>query len=258
MLKLGFDLKMFSSGILVPLTAPNSHLIIVGSSGSGKTTLLQYLLYNLIYDSAECYKVMPDSFSDPLFMICDFKKSKDLFGISDFYAEFDECYDLIKQFYQRFLETPEGGMGYDQVLIIDEVAGMLSYYGMSKESKTKADEIRSIMANILMLGRSRRCYLWLVMQRYSANIFPPASGAADNFPLCIGLSRLSPDSKKSLFAGMQLDFDFIPKPGRGIVYLEGQPLRAFCVPNVDKKTLVRFIQNTQIEAVLKQVEKKRY
>lgn len=248
MLNLGFDFKMFRYGILFPIRVPMSHLVIVGSSGSGKTTLLQLILYHIICDSAECYNVMPDSFSEPLYMICDFKKSKDLFGISDFYAEFDECYDLIKQFYQRFLETPEGGMGYDQILIIDEVAGMLSYYGMSKKSKEKADEIRSIMANILMLGRSRRCYLWLVMQRYSANIFPPASGAADNFPLCIGLSRLSPDSKKSLFAGMELDFDFIPKPGRGIVYAEGQPLRALCVPNVNKKTLIKFIQKTQIEA----------
>lgn len=242
MLNLGFDFKMFRYGILFPIRVPMSHLVIVGSSGSGKTTLLQLILYHIICDSAECYNVMPDSFSEPLYMICDFKKSKDLFGISDFYAEFDECYDLIKQFYQRFLETPEGGMGYDQILIIDEVAGMLSYYGMSKKSKEKADEIRSIMANILMLGRSRRCYLWLVMQRYTASIFPSASGAIDNVNLLIGLGRLTSDSKRSLFAGMELDFEFLPGQGRGIAYIDGEPLRAICVPRIDKEKLLAFMR----------------
>ena len=204
MLKLGFDGELLGEGVQVPLLAQLGHIIIVGGTGSGKSTHELYLIYNA--KKEECQ-----------FTICDFKKSGEMTGISDQYAEFEECYDLIKEFHHDFWKTPEGGAGYDKILVIDEIAGMLTYYGMSKEGKTKADEIRQIMANILMLGRSRRCYLWLSMQRYTATIFPASSGAGDNFNICIGLGKLSPESKRSLFAGMELESHFQPGQGRGIV-----------------------------------------
>ena len=237
-MKIGFDFQLLSEGIKYPLIVKTGqHACIIGGTGAGKSTLVYYMIYSASYQTDERNSSLP-----PVWFISDFKQSNTLTGITDFYAEFEDCYDLIKQFYQNFLETPEGGRGYDQILIIDEVAGMLSYFGMNKESKSKADEIRSIMANILMLGRSRRCYLWLVMQRYTASIFPSASGAIDNVNLIVGLGRLTVDSKRSLFAGMELDFEFLPGQGRGIAYIEGEPLRAICVPRIDKEKLLAFMR----------------
>lgn len=230
MFKLGFDGDLLGEGIKIPLLAPLGHTIIVGGTGSGKSTHLLYLIHNAL---------------DCQFMICDFKRSGELTGISDRYAEFEESYDLIKEFYHDFWQTPEGGAGFDKILLIDEIAGMLTYYGMNKEGKAKADEIRQIMASILMLGRSRRCYLWLSMQRYTASIFPASSGAGDNFNICIGLGKLSPDSKRSLFAGMELESEFQPGQGKGIVYIDGQGLRAICVPRIDKRKLLGLLRKKQ-------------
>lgn len=231
---IGFDLEGIGQGLKVPVQAPICHTIIEGGSGSGKSTLLLYLIYNARKENCD-------------FTICDFKKSGELTQISDFYAEFEDCFELIQDFYYGFLNTPEGGSGVDKVLVIDEIAGMLTYYGMSKTNKQKADQIRFIMANILMLGRSRRCYLWLSMQRYSAGIFPAASGAGDNFNLCIGLGRLTPDSKRALFSGLELEYSFQPGQGRGIAYIDGQPLKAICVPQIEKKKLLSLLRKRQNE-----------
>lgn len=124
--------------------------------------------------------------------ICDFKASHEFDGITDNFAEFEDCYNEIKGFYLEFLSTPEGGesSGIIKILIIDEIAGLLAHYSMSKETKVIADEIKQIMSSILMLGRSRKCFLWLSMQRFTSSLFPPASGAADNFHVCVGLGRL--------------------------------------------------------------------
>ena len=115
---------------------------------------------------------------------------------------------------------------------------------MTKENKAKADEIRNMMSSILMLGRSRKCFLWLSMQRYSATVFPASSGSADNFHICVGLGRLTVDGRKGLFAGEHLENeeDFQFGQGKGIVLIDGQPLKAVIIPQVSKKKLLNLLQ----------------
>lgn len=230
---LGFDYQLFSvQGLKIPLYAPlNSHLIIVGGSGSGKTTAILYWLYK-----AKKYNCS--------FYIADFKASKEFKGISDNFAEFEDCYGLIKCFYEDFLSTPEGGSGKIKILLIDEIAGLLMHYSMTKEGKQKADKIRNILSSILMLGRSRRCFLWLSMQRYTASVFPSSSGSADNFHVCIGLGKLTTDGRKGLFAGEHFDGeeDLTFGQGKGIVLIDGQPLKGIIIPNVSKKRLLELLK----------------
>ena len=232
MIMLGFDLLYLLMGYKVPLMAPlNGHYTIVGGSGSGKSTALLYWLYKMRKHRIKLY-------------IADFKASKEFLGISDFSAEFEDCYDLIKQFYTDFLNTPEGGSGQIKILIIDEIAGMLMYFSSTKEGKAKADEIRSIMSTILMLGRSRNCFLWLSMQRFTASIFPASSGSADNFHVCVGLGRLTVDGRKALFAGEHFEGedDIQFGRGKGIVLIDGQPLRGIIIPTVSKQTLLSLLE----------------
>lgn len=73
--------------------------------------------------------------------IADFKASKEFIGITDTFAEFEACYELIKTYYDIFIDTPEGGDGCIKILLIDEIAGLLTHFSMTKEGKQKADEI---------------------------------------------------------------------------------------------------------------------
>lgn len=235
-IKLGFDLALWElQKTAVLLCAPSNllHAIIVGGSGSGKSTFLLYFIYNI-------KKSMPCELT-----ICDFKSSGELKGITPHYAEFEDCIKEIRLFYEAFVRTPEGGNGVNKFLIIDEIAGLLTHLSMTKEGKQTADEIRMIMSSILMLGRSRHCFLILSMQRYTASIFPSASGSADNFGISIGLGNLTVDGRRGLFAGEhfpeeeQLSFG----TGRGIILVEGSPLRGLQMPNLDKQKLLHVLQS---------------
>lgn len=176
--------------------------------------------------------------------ILDFKASHEFIGITKNFAEYEDCYDKIVEFYDMFIKLPEGGDGKIKILLINEIAGLLTHLSMKKDTKAKADEIRQIMSSILMLGRSRNCFLWLVMQRYSATIFPASSGSADNFHVSVGLGNLSVDGRKGLFAGEHFDGedDLLFGQGKGIVLIDGQPLKSIIIPKVSKKRLLELLQ----------------
>ena len=229
---LGYDYQWLSEqGDKLPLFAPIGHTIVVGGSGSGKSASVLYWLYKLKNYNCELY-------------IADFKKSNEFSDITQHFAQFEDCYQLIKDYYEIFLSTPEGGDGTNKNMLIDEVSGLLTYFSMSKEGKSKADEIRAIMSSILMLGRSRRCFLWLSMQRYTASIFPASSGAADNFHILVGVGRLTVDGRKGLFAGEHFDGEeeLLFEQGRGIVLIDGQPLQALIIPKVSKTKLLELLK----------------
>lgn len=230
---LGFDyLYWQNQGLKIPVYASlYGHYIVVGASGSGKSSALLYWLYKARQHKVDLY-------------ISDFKASREFSGITPHFAEFEACYDLIKAFYEEFQNTPEGGDGTIKVLLIDEIAGLLTHFGMTKDGKTKAEEIRSILSSVLMLGRSRNCFVWLSMQRYSASIFVSSSGSVDNFHVNVGLGRLTVDGRKGLFAGEHFEGEDTLQFGqaRGIVLVDGQPLRSLIVPKVSKKKLLSLLQ----------------
>ena len=231
--RLGYEFRtLFTLGVKVPVIASvRSHLIVVGSSGSGKSTAILYWLYKIRNERV-------------ILFICDFKASKEFAGITNHFAEFESCYEVIKNFYDEFLRTPEGGDGMVKILLIDEIAGLLMHFSMSKDGKQKADEIRNIMSSILMLGRSRGCFLWLSMQRYTASIFPASSGSADNFHICVGLGRMTVDGRKGLFAGEHFEGEeeLTFEQGKGIILIDGQPLMGIIIPKVSKQRILTLLQ----------------
>lgn len=234
-IKMGYDYSFYKTmGIKIPLSAQIGHLIVVGGSGSGKSTALLYWLVKM--------KATPIPVE---LYIMDFKASHEFDGITEHYAEYEACYQKIKDFYDMFSSLEEGGDGTIKILLIDEIAGLLTHLGMTKEGKAKADEIRMIMSSILMLGRSRLCYLWLSMQRYTATIFPASSGAVDNFHIYVGLGRLTVDGRRSLFAGEHTEEEenLSFGTGKGIVLIDGQPLRTIIVPQVSKTKMLEILQS---------------
>ena len=231
---LGYDYNLYlNHQVQIKIRAPIGHTIVVGGSGSGKSTAVLYWLYKMKkeHKNIELY-------------IMDFKASHEFVGITDNYAEFEDIYDKLVEFYDMFCTLEEGGDGMVKILIIDEIAGFLTHLSMTKEGKEKADKIRLIMSSILMQGRSRFCYCWLSMQRYSAVIFPTSSGAVDNFFVYVGLGRLTVESRKSLFACEHIEEEehITFGMGRGIVLIDGQELQTLMIPNVSKQKLLLKLQ----------------
>lgn len=231
---LGYDYNLYlNHQVQIKIRAPIGHTIVVGGSGSGKSTAVLYWLT----------KLKKENINVELY-IMDFKASHEFVGITDNYAEFEDIYDRLVAFYDMFCTLEEGGDGTVKILIIDEIAGMLSHLSMTKEGKEKADKVRQIMSSILMMGRSRNCYLWLIMQRYTATIFPASSGAVDNFFVYVGLGRLSVDSRKSLFACEHIEEEehITFGMGKGLVLIDGQEIQTLIIPNVTKQNLLLKLQ----------------
>lgn len=209
------------------------HACIVGGTGAGKSVATLYILYNLLKNYSA--KIT----------ICDFKKSGDYEGVSDDFAEFSDVTGCIETFYEEYQNTPENNPQI-KLLLIDEYAGYMIW--VSQKDKKKAEEIKQIISEILMLGRSRHCFVWCIQQRMSASLFPSGIGAIDNFQICIGLGRLSVDSRKSLFAGEHIDntaFEerYHPKTGQGLVLIDGQELQPIQIPYIsDKSRLKQLLQ----------------
>ena len=94
-----------------------------------------------------------------------------------------------------------------------------------------------------MLGRSRHCFVWIILQRMTAQLFPSGIGAIDNFQILVGLGRLSIESHRSLFGTEHLEESFEPRQGQGLCLIDGQPLRAIQIPFIsDKEKLKQLLR----------------
>lgn len=223
MMQIGYNL-LTENPINIDINS-TGHLCIVGGTGSGKTVCTLYCLYNLLKN----YEVK--------LSIGDFKKSGDYTGIAKNFAEFSDVTECIETFYKDYQTTPENNTTI-KILLIDEYAGYIIW--LMQNDKKKAEEIKQMISEMLMLARSRHCFIWSVQQRMSASLFPSGIGAIDNFQICIGLGRLSVESRKSLFAGehmenVSFENSYIPKTGEGLVLIDGEEIQPIKIPFISDK-----------------------
>lgn len=227
-LKLGYDPRFgteISTDFLV-----NGHTLLVGGTGSGKSIASQYILFNLLK-----YK---NIYPIKLF-VCDFKRSGDYKDLSNHFAEAEKVTDLIIEFYELFEKTSESNNEI-QLLIIDEYQGYLNH--LAQVDKRLYESIKLKISNILCLGRSRRTFIFIIVQRLSASFFPSASGAADNFQNILTLGNLTIDSRRTVLGGehmedMVFEESYHPGKGEGFVLIDGKALQPIKIPyiaNVDK------------------------
>ena len=133
-----------------------------------------------------------------------------------------------------------------KILLIDEYAGYIIW--LTQKDNRKAKVIKEKISNVLMMGRSRHCFVWCVQQRISASLFPTGIGAIDNFQICIGMGRLSVESRKSLFSGEHLEDReyeerYHPKTGQGLILIDGQEIQPIQIPFIsDKERLKKLLQ----------------
>lgn len=145
--------------------------------------------------------------------ILDFKNDVDTFkfchGPNCRYWRFRDCEAGLEEYYSllqtELASDDNSGPRPIRWLWIDELGSWL----MNSDRKT-AENIRSKIATILMMGRSRRFFCLTSVQRAQAELF--SQGSRDNYSVCLGLGNLTKESASVL--GFSRD-EFIPVTRRG-------------------------------------------
>lgn len=243
---IGYDAETDCVGKIKMDIIQDIHMVLCGQSGSGKSLYLLYLINQLM------------SLDVPLeLFICDPKNSGDFVGIvpTDHFATgMEESAKMINRYYELFLQTKEKNETL-QLLLLDEYPALVNSIQDivgGRDGKAEVERIKSQIASLLMLGRSRRTGVWIIAQRPNASMFntsSSSSGALDNAMCKIVLGKVSTQTHIALFPNEQLENEefastFRAGKGSGFVWIEGRPLKALKVPYIsDKTALIKLLQH---------------
>lgn len=169
------------------------HYLITGGTGSGKTTFSLYLIAKLclLYKEATVYIL--DFKGDEHFQR--FNNYENYFSYTDCMTGLEEIYEI---FNNRLINTEDFS---PLIIFIDELASMISFFSSSNSEKNK---IQKIIAEILMMGRSKKVHIITSTQRPDSSLF--ANGARDNYTFKLGLGNLSSEGKKMIFSSSDILF----------------------------------------------------
>ena len=184
----------------------NPHWLISGVTGSGKTFYSIMLLYVLTF-----------YFENSKIIICDFKGDDSFNFLRDYpdYYFFEQTRIGIDKAYDIMLERQAGNLDRSKcILYIDEYAAFIGYL-----SKKDAEDYKSKIKNILMLGRSLGVHLIISVQRASAELF---SQARDQFSLNLILGSISKEVKNMFFSDFTELIDEEMGRGEGYILIDGQ------------------------------------
>lgn len=187
------------------------HLAIQGGTGTGKS--IASLLATAKISQIPGTEIF----------ILDYKNDVDTFkfchGKDCRYWRFQDCEEGLNEFYERLkneLASDDSGPRKVRWLWIDELGSWL----LNSDRKT-AESIRAKIATILMMGRSRRFFILVSVQRASAELF--AQGARDNFSCCLGLGNLTKESA-SVLGFTREEFLPVTEIGGGHLLLNGRQI----------------------------------
>ena len=186
--------------LLVYTTVPYREL-----QGAGKSVLIQSL----------CYQVITKNIKHLLYIID--PKSADLFQFAknnlkeEQYSDKENAVELIRNFYQTMLKrqaelqsffednknkTYEDANLPSLILLIDEFGALHESWKLL--SKKERDEIDSMLANIVFMGRQIGCFLWIATQQMNAQTVPTA--IRDQLILKIVLGNSDEQTYRTLFS----------------------------------------------------------
>ncbi len=217
---------MLKYGLHVPINwnpekAP--HIAFSGTTGTGKTYAVKEML-------AKISKYNPESH----ITVCDFKGDDDfkfLDGCERFYR-FEACIEGFKQYYTNFLEVqkkPEKRNGM-QILLFDEWAAAVNYL-----DKKEGEELKKMLASLLMLGRSFDHHIIVSQQRLDADSF---AKARDNFNVVITLGNPSKEVIGMLYSDYKDEIKNDRTRGTGYMLVNGSDFKKIVVPTVNSMDAV--------------------
>ncbi len=225
LLPLFYDKTLFDEfHVAVPVNwnyTSNAHMLYVGATGTGKS-------YACLLTLARISLHIPNAQA----VICNFKGGKEmdfLKGCSSYYTYLD-CRTGLNQFYNLLLARQQS---LDQsisirLLYFDEWAAFIGSL-----DKKAAEDAKSKMASILMMGRALGLRVLLAVQRADAKLF---DNARDNFSFVLTLGNISKES--ALMLGFDREnMQDCSSIGCGHLLVDGQNLQAVQIPtirNMDK------------------------
>ena len=202
--------------------AAATHIMTIGASGSGKTYLNKLIIGKIALHVPDSQTTILDFKSD------DYHNQR---GSKRLY-EYKACLNGLVIFYQDFLDRLEGNDTSRnlRLLIIEELSSMLAYY-----SKKETDSIKSMLATLILMGRSYNVQCLISTQRPDASLFN--SGVRDSISTVIAMGNLSKEGKSMLFK----DFEDLMPPlytlGSGYMIINNTNFHSIQVPqinNIDK------------------------
>lgn len=193
--------------------------LVVGSTGSGKSYALSVLLG--IYA-----KYIPDV----SITLCDFKKSS--------FSQFEDCpnfygYEDVpngirtfyKEFQERLIANDSERNKKIQILVIDEYGALIS-----SRTKKEADELKTMVGNMLFMSRSLGMKILIGVQRADSEHFK--SGARDQFKSILALGNLSKEQKNMLFADYKDKMTERNGLGEGYLLIDGKDIERVKVSEI--------------------------
>ena len=221
--KIGYDyaiwlLYRMKMALMIELCSLPS-LLLTGSSGSGKSYALKYLLDKLLACGVTLY-------------FCNFKRSDDFRFLEGYerYFTYTACIDGLQQFYDTFKERQNSGVefaGTFHILVFDEFPAFI--LSETLKDKKAAERYKTMVSEVLMLGRSYGFGIWLVMQRPDSSFL--SNGARDNFHSTITLGNMSKEAKSMLYSGEELP-ERVYKAGEGVCWIDGIGIKEIKFPKI--------------------------
>lgn len=216
--------KIISPDNVTLCQEPN--LLCVGKTGSGKSCALATLLgkYALHIPGVSI-------------TVCDYKKSSfaQFDGTPNFYG-YEDVPDGIRKFYKEFRErlaaNDEQRNGQVKVLLIDEYGVLIS-----AQEKKVAEELKTMVGNMLFMGRSLNIRVLIGLQRADAEYF--RAGARDQFRAILALGNISKEQKQMLFSDFKENMTEENGIGEGYLFIDGQGLERVKIANIDNSNMER-------------------
>lgn len=217
---LAYDAVMLEAGVKSYIQwLPERHpmMLTVGGTGSGKSYFLKLLIGKVATH-------IPDS----EIFLCDFKNI-DFRHFADCprHWAYEDCDDGLTAFYESFQARLNGedDTTNRKFLIFDEWAAFV----LSHDKKT-AEEAKSKLSTLLMMGRGVQHHVVTGLQRADAQLFP--MGGRDQFGAILALANLSREQKLMLFPDSREELNEVNGRGEGYLSLDGEPIKRVRVPTV--------------------------
>ncbi len=235
-IKFLYDAEILAYGHKYPVswdTSSHIHTLVVGATNSGKTYAIKLLLGKLSRNKElNCRLYLLD------FKGQDFKFLENIEGAR--YYPYSQYLDGLQCFYKVFKSRLDGNPERTPIFLILEEYGAF----ITSLERKAGEQARSIVAEILFLGRALSCHVICGLQRAEASYFN--SGARDQFSQILALGNISKEQRQMLFSEYKDEMTVDCGRGRGYLLQDGKGIRRVVVPAV--KSIQRLEQYIRLGA----------